>query len=191
MSLLGNLFGLGGGKPKGTPADHSAAQGDELLNRPARSSSGSIFASSPRQSSSGGIMPQNLQLNTNSGGSNKQNSKLDATQKQSYLFSCNSSIEANKARRFLGERIRENSVVSKRLGIDSGEGLKRFVVSATGKGDYFRSEQARKDRNFFREGKIGKTSVYAKASPCQQRVMRNDRDTQKYLGSIYEDMFKK
>jgi len=77
----------------------------------------------------------------------------------------------------------------RRLGIGTADGLKKFVISATGR-DYFRPEQAKKDREFLRQGKIEKTRLYENASPSQQHAMRNT-DTQKHLKGIYEGMFKK
>lgn len=90
MSLLGNLFGLDGGRPKsgnkGAVSDHSKDINDNAFNRPSGlSSSSSRFASS-RQSSSGGIMSQNSRLRAISGDAAKQNSKLGATAKRNKIY---------------------------------------------------------------------------------------------------------
>lgn len=77
---------MGGGKPKGGNdggnVDHSTEINDKVLFGGSRGlpSSTSRFTGS-RQSSSGGITPQNSRLSANSGGATKQNSKTDATAK--------------------------------------------------------------------------------------------------------------
>lgn len=78
----------------------------------------------------------------------------------------------------------------RRLGISTGDSMRKFIIGATGK-DYLRPEQAKKDREYLRQGKIQETSFYKNASPHQQKVMRSDRDTQRHFGRLYEDMFKK
>ena len=193
MGIFGSLFGSHSNSDKkggGNIPDRFADTGSELFNRPNPPSSTSRLAGSPRQSSSGGIVPQNSRLNANSGAAAKQNAKSNKKDSPPpHLFSCNSSVEAKKAAQYIAERIKADPATMRRLGISTGDGLKKFVVSATGK-DYFRSEQAKNDREFLRQGKIKETCFYKNASSSQQYAMRNT-DTQNRLRNIYEDMFKK
>lgn len=193
MGIFGLLFGSRPNSDKkggGNIPDRFADTGNELLNRPNSPSSTSRLAGSPRQSSSGGITPQNSRLNTDSGAAAKQNTKPNRKDSQpTHLFSGDSSVEAKKAAQYIGERIKADPPTMRRLGIGTADGLKKFVISATGR-DYFRPEQAKKDREFLRQGKIEKTRLYEKASSSQQHAMRNT-DTQKHLKGIYEGMFKK
>jgi len=194
MGIFGSLFGSrsnSGKKDGGNVPDRFADTGAELFNRPNPPSSMSRLAGSSRRSSSGGMMPQNSRLDANSGAAAKQNPKSNKKDNPpAHLFSCNSSVEAKKAAQYIAERIKGDPATMRKLGISTSDGLKKFVVSATGK-DYFRSEPAKKDREFLRQGKIEKTRLYENASPHQQKVMRNDRDTQRHFGRLYEDMFKK
>ena len=193
MGILGSLFGSHSNSDKkgdGNIPDRFADTGNELLNRPNSPSSTSRLAGSPRQSSSGGITSQNSRLNTDSGAAAKQNTKPNRKDSQpTHLFSGDSSVEAKKAAQYIGERIKADPPTMRRLGIGTADGLKKFVISATGR-DYFRSEQAKKDREFLRQGKIKETCFYKNASSSQQYAMRNT-DTQNRLRNIYEDMFKK
>jgi hypothetical protein len=111
-------------------------------------------------------------------------------EKKEKLFNSSNSVEKMKAMPFMGGKIRENSTLMRRLGLNSTEEIKSFVSQATGKGPYFHSGTAKKDQAAFETGKFENVSYYKDASPKVQRALR-DRETQKGLAGIYKDMHKK
>lgn len=179
---MGILDFLGGGKKSNNGSGENKTDFSDLYKQPPQTSR---FSNSRRT-----VVDSKI---SSSGGLANKESKLDAktSKEKDYLFSCNPSIEKSRAIKYIGGKVRENEKLAKRLQLHTGDGLKKFVMSATGSGEYFRLDVAKRDKKFIEEGKIEKTSFYQKATPNQQKVMRQDRDTQRGLGNIYQGMFKK
>jgi|GEM_PF-4562761 hypothetical protein len=95
------------------------------------------------------------------------------------------------AMKVMGAKIKENSTLMNKMGIQGTEGVKKFVSKTTGKSSFYRAETARKDWEALDRGKVENTTFYKTLPESQQRALRNSREAQKKLRDVFGGMIGK
>lgn len=131
---------------------------------------------------------------TQSNNSKVPNAKENSTKPSDPFFSYSRSTSgpSKEAIKDMGGKIRENSSLMAKFGLQSKEHIKKFGIGITGHKEYYQAGQARKDYNLIKEGgDVTKLSFYSHLSEQQKKTLRNDRAAAKGLGDILGGMVKK
>lgn len=96
-----------------------------------------------------------------------------------------------EAMKDMGSKIKSNSTLMSKMGIQGTEGVKQFVARTVGKSPFCQAATARKDWDYLDRGKVENTSFYKNLPARQQDKLRNDRDAQRHLRDVFGGMLGK